>query len=63
MFKKGDRIKNISDNVFSIKIGGIYIMSKDSVLNSPFVYFKDENGHERMRYASKYKLVPPDWDD
>ena len=55
-FKKGDRVRCVSDVTADVHIGKVYLVDG---YEDGRVYFKDEAGCDRHRSAYRYELATP----
>lgn len=55
-FKKGDRVRCVSDNSLDINVGKVYLVDG---YEDGRVYFKDDAGCDRHRSAYRYELATP----
>ena len=55
-FKKGDRVRCVSDKSLDINVGKVYLVDG---YEDGRVYFKDDAGCDRHRSAYRYELATP----
>ena len=55
-FKKGDKVKNVSDKGEDITIGNTYTLTG---IGDNYILFDDDVGYPRQRHPKKYELITP----